>query len=81
MKVKSESEVAQSCPTLAAPWTAAHQALLSMRFARQEYWSGLPLPSPSMHIYMHPIHECSIEAAATNVKTILTNFTDENLGE
>ena len=30
---------------------------------------------------MHPIHECSIEAAATNVKTILTNFTDENLGE
>ena len=29
MKVKSESEVAQSCPTLATPWTAAHQAPLS----------------------------------------------------
>ena len=27
------------------PWTAAHQAPLSMGFARQEYWSGLPLPS------------------------------------
>ena len=30
MKVKSESEVAQSCPTLATPWTAAYQASLSM---------------------------------------------------
>ena len=28
------------------PWTVAHQALLSMRFSRQEYWSGLPFPSP-----------------------------------
>ena len=38
--------VAQSCPTLCDPWTAAHQAPLSMRFSRQGYWSGLPLPSP-----------------------------------
>ena len=30
---------------LATPWTAAHQAPLSMGFSRQEYWSGLPLPS------------------------------------
>ena len=43
---ESESEVAQSCPTLATPWTAAHQAPPSMGFSRQEYWSGLPLPSP-----------------------------------
>ena len=28
------------------PWIIAHQALLSMRFSRQEYWSGLPFPSP-----------------------------------
>ena len=28
------------------PWTVAHQAPLSMGFSRQEYWSGLPLPSP-----------------------------------
>jgi len=27
-------------------WTAAHQAPLSMGFSRQEYWSGLPCPSP-----------------------------------
>ena len=45
-KVKSESEVAQSCRLLATPWTAAYQAPLSMGFSRQEYWSGLPLPSP-----------------------------------
>ena len=32
MKVKSESEVAQSCPTLTTPWTAAYQAPLSMDF-------------------------------------------------
>ena len=44
MKVKSESEVAQSCPTLATPWTAAYQAPLSMGFSRQKYWSGVPLP-------------------------------------
>ena len=40
MEVKSESEVAQSCPTLATPWTAAYQAPPSMGFSRQEYWSG-----------------------------------------
>ena len=28
------------------PWTEDHQALLSMGFSRQEYWSGLPFPSP-----------------------------------
>ena len=38
--------VAQSCLTLCDPWTVAHQAPLSMEFSRQEYWSGLPFPSP-----------------------------------
>ena len=47
MKVKRESEVAQSYPTLATPWTAAYQAPPSMGFSGQEYWSGVPLPSPS----------------------------------
>ena len=31
---------------LATPWTVACQAPLSMEFSRQEYWSGLPFPSP-----------------------------------
>ena len=30
----------------ATPWTVAHQAPLSLEFSRQEYWSGLPFPSP-----------------------------------
>ena len=42
MKVKSENEVAQSCLTLATPWTAAYQAPQSMEFSRQKYWSGMP---------------------------------------
>ena len=33
----------QLCET---PWTVAHQAPLSMGFPKQEYWSGLPFPSP-----------------------------------
>ena len=40
IKVKSESEVTQSYPTLATPWTAAFQAPLSMGFSRKEYWRG-----------------------------------------
>ena len=36
--------VPQSCPTLCDPWT--HQAPLFMELSRQEYWSGLPFPSP-----------------------------------
>ena len=43
VKVKSLSPVR----LLATPWTAAHQAPPSMGFSRQEYWSGVPLPSPN----------------------------------
>ena len=38
--------VTKSGPTLVTIWTVAHQAPLSMGFSRQEYWSGLPFPSP-----------------------------------
>ena len=45
-KVKVKS---LSCVRLfATPWTVAHQAPPSMGFSRQEYWSGLPFPSPSI---------------------------------
>ena len=30
----------------ATPWTVVYQALLSMGYSRQEYWNGLPFPSP-----------------------------------
>ena len=42
VKVKSLSRAR----LLATPWTAAYQAPSSMGFSRQEYWSGVPLPSP-----------------------------------
>ena len=42
VKVKSLSRV----QLLATPWTVAYQAPPSMGFSRQEYWSGVPLPSP-----------------------------------
>ena len=42
VKVKSLSRVR----LLVTPWTAAYQAPLSMQFSRQEYWSGVPFPSP-----------------------------------
>ena len=42
VKVKSLSRV----QLFATPWTVAYQAPLSMGFSRQEYWSGLPFPSP-----------------------------------
>ena len=45
MKVKSESEVAQSCLTLSNPMDCSHQAPPSIGFSRQEYWSGVPFPS------------------------------------
>ena len=45
VQVKSLSRV----QLLATPWTAAYQAPPSMGFSRQEYWSGVPLPSPLFH--------------------------------
>ena len=36
------------------PWSAAHQAPPSMGFSRQEYWSGVPLPSPAFRYYRSP---------------------------
>ena len=38
--------VAKLCLTLMTPWTVTCQAPLSLGFSRQEYWSGLPFPSP-----------------------------------
>ena len=45
VKVKSLSRVR----LLVTPWTAAYQAPPSMVFSRQEYWSGMPLPSPQQY--------------------------------
>ena len=44
--VKVKMLVPQSIQLFVAPWTVARQGPLSMEFPRQEYWSGLPFPSP-----------------------------------
>ena len=51
VKVKSLSRVW----LLATPWTAAYQAPPSMGFSRQEYWSGVPLPSPFLGLKFNQI--------------------------
>ena len=53
VKVKSPSRVG----LFATPWTAAHQAPPSMGFSRQEYWSGVPSPSPSLACEMSTIEK------------------------
>ena len=53
VKVKSLSRVR----LLVTPWTAGYQAPPSMGFSRQEYWSGVPLPSPS-NCLEHKKREC-----------------------
>ena len=42
--------------SLITPWTAARQAALFMDFSRQEYWSGLPFPSPSAFFIVQLSH-------------------------
>ena len=59
VKVKSLSHVR----LLATPWTSAYQAPPSMGFSRQEYWSGVPSPSPTP---MHRAH--SILYVSTNLQ-------------
>ena len=73
MKVKSQSEVVQSCPTLKATrWIAAYQAPPSMAFSRQEYWSGVPLPSPTKYM-RHTQNTYNILRKAFNTPEVLVS--------
>ena len=76
MKVTSLSRVQPS----ATPWTAAYQAPPSMEFSRQEYWSGVPLPS-----LIESIGDCQIEVIVlkneiTELQKTLSGF-NRRLGE
>ena len=46
MPIVEKAKLLSRVRLFATPWTVAHQAPLSMGFSRQEYWSGLPFPSP-----------------------------------
>ena len=57
---------------LATPWTVAHRAPPSMGFSRQEYWSGVPLPSPLKRLNpSHFFHQCG--------KTIVSIWVDSTV--
>ena len=59
MKVKSESEVAQSCPTLATPWTVAYQAPPSMGFwGAIAFSDSLPWKDPTPKTQMTAWAQC-----------------------
>ena len=65
MKVKSESEVAQSCQTLIDSMDCTQQAPPSMGSSRQEYWSELPLSSPYIYIW-HTIMKITVKNKKEN---------------
>ena len=46
MNEKKKMKLLRRVQLFTTPWTVAYQAPLSMEFSRQEYWSGVPLPSP-----------------------------------
>ena len=63
--------ITQLCLTLCNPWTVARQAPLSMRFSRQEYWSGLPFPSPGVlpNQWIQPVFPVSLALHADSLHT------------
>ena len=63
VKVKSLRHVR----TLATPWTAAYQASPSMGFSRQEYWRGVPLPSPFITLLTRNLHYISLFKTDTSI--------------
>ena len=71
MKVKSLSRAR----LLATPWTAAYQDSPSMVFSRQEYCSGLPLPSPK------GAESVFLKKMAENFPQILRGFLDSSVGK
>ena len=74
MKVKSESESLSRVQLFATPRTAAHQAPLPMGFSRQEYWSGVPLSSPSNSLYYFILQATHFLKNTKTVRTIFVFF-------
>ena len=68
-KVKSLSRVR----LFATPWTAAYQAPPSTGFSRQEYWSGVPLPSPAYSLVPHKFNS-RVKSLVFFIKTFLKYF-------
>ena len=69
MRVCSVTSVVSDSET---PWTMARQAPLSMGFSRQEYWSGLPFPSPVIKYEMSEVSEVK---SLSRVRLLATPWT------
>ena len=69
VKVKSLSHVQLSV----TPWTAAHQAPPSMGFSRQEYWSGVPLPSLYVGLQNNILFYCCVNLSLFIVRLLVRN--------
>ena len=65
VKVKSFSRVR----LFMTPWTAAHQVPPSMGFSRQEYWSGVPLPSPGLFVILNK-YKSYVNSCKYNVNAV-----------
>ena len=50
--VRARGQSLSRVPVFATPWTVAYQVPLSMGFSRQEFWSGLPFPTPLFHMVL-----------------------------
>ena len=70
VKVKSVSRVR----LLATPWIAAYQAPLSMGFSRQEYWSGVPLPSLTLSLHYQIYFICFNYILLLNIPKMIYRF-------
>ena len=77
MKVKSEGEVTQSCPTLSDPMDCSLPGS-SLGFSRQEYWSGVPLPFPKTQTNILVI-KTTFKRHVPLVSTLLLRFLDTDL--
>ena len=71
VKVKSLSRVW----LLATSWTAAYQAPPSMGFSRQEYWNGVPLPSPIWYHIPPPANRINGSMKQSRVEVVCLPFT------
>jgi len=69
-KVKAKLLSCEVVRLLATPWTSAHQAPPSMGFSRQEYWSGVPLPSPNFTFFTADFLLC-IRVQLTDLDSVL----------
>ena len=74
VKVKLLSRV----QLLVTPWTAAYQALPSMGFSRQEYWSGVLLAANSNKSFLLPIFGLIVSVGLTATER-QTHFSDNSL--